>query len=69
MSQALNNALGEAAHRKHILALLGEWETAVYEAGSRDLAWLQRLVETGDKLAAALSLAVLGEDIGKGEST
>jgi hypothetical protein len=73
MSQALNNALGEAAHRRHVLALLAEWEALCTSAHGGEtlkqpLLVTARLMKAGGKLAAALSLAVLGEDIGKGES-
>jgi hypothetical protein len=67
MSQAENNAKGEAAHRRHVLKLIDEWADAVNRCDYADYATLavsvRSLVEAGEALVDALSAAVLGIDL------
>jgi hypothetical protein len=66
--QAMNNMRGEAAARRHALALLEEWEAAATyahggQAFTTPLLVTARLIEAGDKLANALSEYALGESL------
>jgi len=60
--QEINNGKNEAAHRRHVVALVSAWDAAAYPEGGPQHRSTAMIIRAGEALAGALVNNALGID-------